>query len=48
MKFARWTFRTAGIFGLISMLPLLFLEPYIDQILPPVVSHPEFSMALCC
>ena len=42
MKLAKWTFRTAGIFGLIVMLPMLFLEKQIEQIMPPSVNHPEF------
>jgi hypothetical protein len=42
MKLAKWTFRTAGIFGLIVMVPLLFAMKLIDQIMPPAVNHPEF------
>ena len=42
MKFARWVFRTAGIFGLIVMVPMLFAEPFIGQMLPPALNHPEF------
>ncbi len=42
MKLARWTFRLAGIFGLIVMVPILFAEKLIEQIMPPAVSHPEF------
>jgi len=42
MKLAKWTFRTAGIFGLIVMVPMLFIEKLIEQIMPPVVNHPEF------
>ena len=42
MKLAKWTFRTAGIFGLIVMVPMLFIEKLIDQIMPPAVNHPEF------
>ena len=42
MKLAKWTFRTAGTFGLIVMIPLLFLEKLIEQIMPPSVNHPEF------
>ena len=42
MKLARWTFRTAGFFGLIAMVPLLFMEKLIVQIMPPAVNHPEF------
>lgn len=42
MKLARWTFRTAGIFGLIVMVPILFAEKLIEQIMPPAVAHAEF------
>ena len=42
MKFAKWIFRTAGIFGLIVMIPMLFVENMIKQIMPPAVNHPEF------
>ena len=42
MKFAKWTFRTAGVFGLSVMIPMLFVENLIEQIMPPSVNHPEF------
>ncbi|MCB9420456.1 MAG: hypothetical protein H6667_11670 [Ardenticatenaceae bacterium] len=42
MRIARWTFRTAGTFGLIVMVPMLFVEKLIEQIMPPAVNHPEF------
>ena len=42
MKLAKWTFRLAGIFGLIAMVPILFAEKLIAQIMPPAVNHPEF------
>lgn len=42
MKLAKWTFRTAGIFGLIVMVPMLFIEKLIVEIMPPAVKHPEF------
>ena len=42
MKLAKWTFRTAGVFGLIVMIPMLFVENLIEQIMPPAVNHPEF------
>ena len=42
MKLAKWTFRTAGVFGLIVMIPMLFVENLIEQIMPPSVNHPEF------
>ena len=42
MKLAKWTFRTVGVFGLIVMIPMLFVENLIEQIMPPAVNHPEF------
>jgi hypothetical protein len=42
MKFAKWIFRSAGILGLLVMIPLAFAEKTIEQIMPPAVSHPEF------
>jgi hypothetical protein len=42
MKFARWIFRIAGIFGLLVMLPIAFAEKTIEQVMPPAVNHPEF------
>ena len=42
MRFAKWIFRSAGIFGLIVMIPMLFIEKLIEQVMPPSVSHPEF------
>jgi hypothetical protein len=42
MKLAKWVYRTAGIFGLIVMVPMLFIERFIEKIMPPAVNHPEF------
>lgn len=42
MKFARYTFLIAGIYGLIVMLPQYFLEQRIANDSPPAVTHPEF------
>lgn len=42
MKLAKWTFRTAGIFGLIVMVPILCAEKLIPKIMPPAITHPEF------
>jgi hypothetical protein len=39
--FARWTFRLAGIYGLVLMLPLYFAEERIARELPPAITHPE-------
>ena len=36
MRLAKWTFRTAGIFGLIVMVPMLFIEKLIEQIMEKV------------
>ena len=42
MKFVKWIFRTAGVFGLLTMIPIIFAEKLIEQIMPPAVNHPEF------
>lgn len=42
MKFARWVFLIAGIYGLLVMTPLYFMEGFINQQTPPPISHPEF------
>jgi hypothetical protein len=39
--FARWTFRLAGIYGLVLTLPLYFAEERIAHELPPAITHPE-------
>jgi len=42
MKFANWTFRIAGIYGLLVMIPIAFAEKLMEQMMPPAVNHPEF------
>jgi hypothetical protein len=42
MPFARWTFRLAGIYGLLALLPHYFLEGRIGRDLPPPITHPEY------
>ena len=42
MKFARWTFRAAGIYGLVALLPQFFLEKRIGIDSPPAITHPEY------
>jgi hypothetical protein len=42
MKFARWVFNTAGVYGLISVAPLYFLEQEINRQNPPPITHPMF------
>lgn len=42
MKFAKYTFLVAGIYGLLALLPQYFLENKIGADSPPVITHPEF------
>ena len=42
MKFARWVFRLAGIYGLLVLVPQYFLEGKIAEQNPPAITHPEF------
>jgi hypothetical protein len=40
--FARRVFTIAGIYGLIVLLPLYFLEGQLGARQPPAITHPEF------
>ncbi|HET8782766.1 MAG TPA: hypothetical protein VFM63_10140 [Pyrinomonadaceae bacterium] len=42
MKFARVVFLIAGIYGLIVVLPLYFLEEKTGRDYPPPITHPEY------
>ena len=42
MKFARWTFLIAGIWGIVVLAPQYFLERLIGIQHPPTITHPEF------
>jgi hypothetical protein len=42
MKFARLVFLIAGIYGLIVVLPLYFLEEKTGRDYPPPITHPEY------
>lgn len=42
MRLARWTFLVAGIWGVLVLTPLFFLERRIGEQYPPVITHPEF------
>ena len=42
MKFAKYTFLVAGIYGLLVLLPQYFLEAKIGVDSPPAITHPEF------
>jgi hypothetical protein len=40
--FARWTFRLAGIYGVLVIPPMYFMERQIAIDSPPTITHPEF------
>jgi hypothetical protein len=42
VKFARIVFRSAGIYGLLVLAPMYFLEKRIGTDRPPAITHPEF------
>jgi hypothetical protein len=42
VKFARLVFLIAGVYGLLLLMPLYFLESKIAHDLPPAITHPEF------
>lgn len=42
MRFATLTFRWAGIYGLISLLPQYFMEGRTGRDYPPPINHPEY------
>jgi hypothetical protein len=42
MTFARWTFRIAGLYGLLVLIPGFFLERQAGLADPPPITHPEF------
>ncbi|HEX8733781.1 MAG TPA: hypothetical protein VF721_00525 [Pyrinomonadaceae bacterium] len=42
MKFARYTFLIAGIYGLLVLAPMYFLEAKTGQDFPPAITHAEY------
>jgi len=42
MKFARWIFIIAGIYGIIIITPMFFSEYQIGIDYPPAITHPEY------
>jgi hypothetical protein len=40
MTFARRVFMGAGIYGVVALAPLYFLEERIGRDLPPAITHP--------
>lgn len=42
MRFAKLVFLVAGIYGLIALVPMYFMEEQTGRDYPPPVTHPEF------
>jgi hypothetical protein len=42
MKFAKWVFRVAGIYGILVLFPFYFLENNTQAIPLPAMTHPEY------
>ncbi len=42
MKFAKYTFLIAGIYGVIVLLPQYFMETKNGRDFPPAITHPEY------
>ena len=42
MKFAKLTFLIAGIYGLLALVPLYFMEQQTGRDYPPPITHPEY------
>jgi hypothetical protein len=42
MTFAKWVYRLAGIYGVLVVPPLYFLERRIGVQTPPPITHPEY------
>ncbi len=41
MRFARFVFRLAGVYGVLVLLPQYFMEEQIGRYYPPPITHPE-------
>ena len=42
MKLARWIFGIAGVYGILVIAPLYFMEARIGRDDPPAITHPEY------
>jgi hypothetical protein len=42
MKFAKWVFLIAGIYGILAVAPMYFSEHQISRDYPPAITHPEY------
>ena len=45
MKFAKIVLLVGGIYGLVVVTPLYFLQSFIERLMPPAITHPEFYFA---
>jgi hypothetical protein len=48
MKFAKYTFLIAGIYGLLVSIPQFFLEEKTGRDYPPAINHPEYYYGFFC
>jgi hypothetical protein len=48
MKFARWIYAIAGVWGVAVLTPLFFMEKYVGEKYPPAMTHPEFYYGFVC
>ena len=48
MKFARWIFIIAGIYGFVIITPMFFSEYQIGESFPPAITHPEYFYGFGC
>lgn len=42
MKFAKIVYYVAGIYGILALAPMYFLEDKVGRDSPPAITHPEF------
>lgn len=42
MKFARWVFSLAAIYGFAALVPMYFQEARVAHDQPPAITHPEY------
>ena len=41
MKFAKWVFTIAGLYGILGLTPQYFMESRVGRDFPPPITHPE-------
>ncbi len=46
MKFSKIVFLIAGIYGLLVLTPMYFLESKIGRDAPPAITHPEYFLRI--